>query len=410
MPSDTGLIRMSIRVLIQQPSLPAYRVPVFRELASRSGIDLTIAHGHQSTLPDAAAQGFRAVTLPELPQWSPARLLQWQPLPPSALRGGCDVLVLNWNIRHLSLIPTVLRGKARGVPVVLWGHGYSKFDHPFKRFARWNIARLGASVVLYNHSTADALVRAGIDRERVFAALNAIDQAPIAEARQSLLADPQRLEDFRRGQALTPRSEGGLTLSFVSRLFPENHTEVLIRAAAILHRRGVKARVLIVGTGPDEPRLRDIAARETPDGCVSFHGAIYAQHDIAPFMLSSDFFVYPSNIGLSILHAMGYALPVVVGDRAELHNPEIEAHRPGGGLPNGLVFRHNDPEDLARVLDEVRTDDARVRQLRENALFTAQHQFTITRMVDGLDAAIRAAVLSVRRTPAPRPRTAGAAT
>jgi glycosyltransferase involved in cell wall biosynthesis len=399
---------MAIRVLIQQPSLPAYRVPVFRELASRPGLDVTIAHGHQATLPDATAQGFRAVRLPDYPSWSPARLFQWQPLPPWALRGGCDVLVLNWNIRHLSLIPTVLRARARGIPVVLWGHGYSKFDRPLKRLIRWNIARLGASVVLYNHSTADALVRAGIDRERVFAALNAMDQAPIAAAREALLADPQRLEDFRQQHALTPRSAGGLTLAFVSRLFPENHTEVLIRAAAILHRRGVRTRVMIVGTGPDERRLRSIAARETPAGCVSFHGAIYTQQDIAPFMLAADFFVYPSNVGLSILHAMGYGLPVVVGDRVEQHNPEIEALRPAGDMANGLSFRHNDPQDLARVLDEVRTDDSRVQRLRANALFTAQHQFTIARMVDGLDAAIRAAALSANRPATLRTRPAGA--
>ena len=38
-----------IRVVIQQPALPKYRVPVFRELAKRPDIDLTLYFGEKKT-------------------------------------------------------------------------------------------------------------------------------------------------------------------------------------------------------------------------------------------------------------------------------------------------------------------------------------------------------------------------
>jgi hypothetical protein len=48
----------ALRVVIQQPALPAYRVAVFRELAARPGIKLSVVHGRQANLPNAAAEGF----------------------------------------------------------------------------------------------------------------------------------------------------------------------------------------------------------------------------------------------------------------------------------------------------------------------------------------------------------------
>ena len=41
-------------------------------------------------------------------------------------------------------------------------------------------------------------------------------------------------------------------------------------------------------------------------------GSIYDEIELAPWFLTADAFVYPENIGLSILHAFGYGLPVRV--------------------------------------------------------------------------------------------------
>ena len=41
----------SIQLVIQQPALPKYRVPVFRELARRPGIKLALYYGQRGSSP-----------------------------------------------------------------------------------------------------------------------------------------------------------------------------------------------------------------------------------------------------------------------------------------------------------------------------------------------------------------------
>lgn len=407
-----------IRVTIQQPSLPSYRVAVFRELASRPGIDLTVVHGSFKGLAVASPEGFRAVPVRPHPNWSPlgSRLANWQRLPSKYVRkSACDVLVLNWNIRHLSLVPTILTSRLRGVPVVLWGHGYSKFDGPGKRMLRWNIARLGEAVVLYNYSTAEALVRAGLHCESVFTASNALDQSAISAERARCLANPAEVEDVRRRLSLTPADRGGLTTLFVSRLMEANRVDVLIEAIARLRRTGRAASAIVVGEGAEAQRLSATAQRLGISQHVHMIGGIYNEAKLAPLFLASDAFVYPSNVGLSILHAMGYGLPVVLGDRVDLHNPEAEALRPAredgtnaSGAPvgsishtNGLTFRHDDADDLARVLVLLADRPAWRASLSAGALATVREWFTIDRMVNGLESAIRFAVRHTRLELAP---------
>jgi glycosyltransferase involved in cell wall biosynthesis len=387
---------MALRVVIQQPALPLYRVPLMRQLAARPGIDLTIVHGQVAGLANGSADGLRTISHRQSLPWLPLKSLEWQHLPLRFLsKRHCDVLVLTWNIRHMSMVPFTLAAHAAGIPVVLWGHGYSKADRLGRRFWRWNAARLGSAVVLYNNATADEIVRAGIPRERIFTALNTIDSSPAIAQREALERDPQRLAEFRRAHNIpAPAPHGGPTLLFVSRLMASNRVDVLVRAAATLRAKRPSTRVLIVGGGEDLASLKQLVASLNLNECVTFHGAVYGDEQIAPFFCASDLFVYPSNVGLSIIHAMAYALPAIIGDDLSRHNPEVEALSPQPDEPNGATFRHDDPNDCARVIDELCNAPDRLATMRRNALSTATERFTVERMVNGLESAIRYAAFA----------------
>src|SRR4051812_10056421 len=49
-----------IRVNIQQPALPEYRIPFFRALAAVSGFDVKVFYGTEPALPNASPSGFDA--------------------------------------------------------------------------------------------------------------------------------------------------------------------------------------------------------------------------------------------------------------------------------------------------------------------------------------------------------------
>ncbi len=372
-----------IRVLLQQAALPRYRVPVFRELARRPGIDLELVYSTSPGLPNAEPDGFRAEHVEYRRLSLGGQEFMWHPGQFRYVSGRhADVAILSWNTRYLSLIPGLLRARLLGIPVVLWGHGYSKAERAMAAWARRVVARLARAVVFYNHTAAEAFIAAGFPSQRVFVALNSLDQGPIRASREHWLARPQELRAFQESKGLAGRK----VVLFVSRLDPGNRVSLLLEAADELRRRMPELLVLVVGKGEEGDALRAMVEARGLHDHVRLLGAIYQETELGAYFVSARVFCYPRNIGLSILHAFGYAQPVVTGDDLASHNPEIEALRPG---ENGLTYKDGDASDLARVLERVLTDDALRERLSQGAQRTVTERFSVEKMVDGFEAAIR---------------------
>ncbi len=372
-----------IRVLVQQAALPRYRVPVFRELAHRPGIGLKLVYSVTPGLPNAQPEGFHAEQVEHRHWVLGGQDFTWHPGQFRYVsRRHADVAILSWSTRYLSLIPGLVKARLLGIPVVLWGHGYSKRERALTSWARRAVARLARAVVFYNHIAAEAFIAHGFPRERVFVALNSLDQGPIQAAREHWLARPEELGAFQEAKGLAGRK----VVLFVSRLDPGNRVSLLVEAADELRRRLPELLVLIVGTGAEGESLRAMIGARGLQDHVRLLGAIYQETELGAYFVSARAFCYPRNVGLSILHAFGYALPLVTGDDLGAHNPEIEALRPG---ENGLTYRDGDAADLARVLERVLTDDALRRRLSEGAHRTVTERFSVPKMVDGFEAAIR---------------------
>ena len=180
---------------------------------------------------------------------------------------------------------------------------------------------------------------------------------------------------------------------FVSRLEAANRVDLLLEAAAKLRERVPGLTVAVVGKGPELEALRAQAQRLGLGERARFPGAIYDEEQLGGWFAAATVFCYPANIGLSLLHAMGYGVPVVTGDNIAAHNPEIEALRDG---VNGLLFRDGDAADLAEKLARVIGDADLRRSMSEAALRTTSEEFTVERMVDGLEAAARFAAARAR--------------
>ena len=374
---------MTIRVIVEQPSLAKYRLPVFQELARRPGLDFTLCYSKAPTLPNVEPVGFSARFVPSWRTGMGGRRMIWNgSCWANARRGATDVLVLNWNLNHVNLVPALLRARANGIATVLWGHGYSKAEASWRRAGRHGAARLATALLFYNFSTARHFLDQGWPQERVYVALNALDQRPIEAARRAWLSQPERLAAFRREQGI----EDGPVILYVSRLKPENRVDLLVRATALLRKRQPKIRTVIVGAGEQLDPLKQLAEAEGVSDAINFAGSIYDEMALAPWFLSADAFCYPANIGLSLLHAFGYGLPVITTDRNDLQNPEIEALEDGR---NGLTYEHGRPEALAQSVERLILDrDLRAR-LASEAYVTAAERFNLRTMVDGMEQAIR---------------------
>lgn len=371
------------RVAIVQQVVPHYRLPVFDLLARQPGIALTVwsAQRAQGSLKHVPSPGSYREGL------APLRMIAgfcWQPALVSIAKSDAhDVVIYSWNARLLHLPRALRTCRNRGVPTLLWGHGYSKDESAIRRRTRNRLLNLSDGCLLYNSSAARQLASEGFDPKRLFVAQNALDQGPIDAARTNWLNRPDALRDFRRSHGLPEHA----TALFISRLEADKRIDLLLRAFAIVVRARPEARLAVIGRGSEEAALRTLSMQLGIERNILFAGSVYEEEHLAPWLLSASCMAYPVAIGLSIFHAFGYGLPVVTSDDIASHNPEIEAFRPN---ENGLAYRDGDIDDFAAKILACMGDEASHRRMREAALRTVRSPdgYCLDRMVKGFTDAI----------------------
>jgi glycosyltransferase involved in cell wall biosynthesis len=371
-----------MRVAICQPLIPAYRLPLFERLGALPGVELTVfAGGSEGSLKGFhSGTSFQVISAP-VHQYMGGLRAQFAQMTAPAQR--FDVVIAPWDIHYLTLVPSVALARSIGVPIVLWGHGYSQRPRALTDAARNLCGRFADAVLLYTRSIATQLIeRCRFSGDRVFVAQNALDQSPIQAARRHWLDRPQWLQEFQRTHALDPSQ----TIIFVSRLEVGNRIELLLQATRLLSRLHPNLKTVIVGDGGDRTRLSQLARSLEIEAQVVFTGAIYDEVALAPWMLSGTLFCYPTNVGLSLLHAFGYGLPAVTSDNRRTQNPEIEALI---AEENGLQYRDGDLQDMVRQCARI-LDDASLRiRLSQSALNTAVVRYSMDTMVNGFKQVFR---------------------
>jgi len=112
---------------------------------------------------------------------------------------------------------------------------------------------------------------------------------------------------------------------------------------------------------------------------VRFVGELYDEENLAPWFLSAQALVHPGAIGLSLLHAFGYGLPVVTNGNAAWHGPEFAAFE--NGL-TGRTFREGDADDLARTLIDLLQNPRTLEPMRAHVLEIVRERFNVDVMVE----------------------------
>lgn len=127
-----------------------------------------------------------------------------------------------------------------------------------------------------------------------------------------------------------PATEGRLRMLTVGALADRKGQEYAIEALALVRQAGIDAELTLVGDGPNEASLRDLAARCDVSSDVAFAGL---SKDPRPFLTKADLFVLPSRqegFSNALLEAMASGLPVVATDVGG--NAEALEHGVGGRI------------------------------------------------------------------------------
>lgn len=191
--------------------------------------------------------------------------------------------------------------------------------------------------------------------------------APFTQADISVLpiyVDKKRIEDAKLSFDIHARYGWHFIVLAVSRLSPEKNLSAAIEALAIARTRFPATGMVIVGSGPEEGKLKALVKKLKLEGAVEFAGW---QEDLASFYKTANAFIQTSlfeGYGLSLVEAGLSGLPVLttpVGIARELEhgkdayiyqssNPELFA---GGivDLVENNIHRENLRINLKRTLD-----------------------------------------------------------
>ena len=167
-----------------------------------------------------------------------------------------------------------------------------------------------------------------------------------------LIPNPYRSDLFRRAVAGARPFE----LAFLGRFVSDKGAHLLIEALARLAPRGVRPRLLMIGTGPEELRLRAEVARHGLSEQVMFVGpkrdqALAAALNEAMILVVPSLFAEP--FGIVALEGIACGCAVIGSE--------------GGGLPEaigpcGVTFPNGNAEALAlRIAELIASPESRER-------------------------------------------------
>ncbi len=170
----------------------------------------------------------------------------------------------------------------------------------------------------------------------------------------------------------------------VCRQDPRKGINFLLRAVAILARRGTVVHCLVAGGGSMLEANRRLARRLGISDRVSFAGFV---GDVRSVLEAADVFAFPAveegSGSLSVLEAMSVGAPMVV-TRADGLPEDIEDGR------SGLLVPSQDPEALADAIARLVADRALARRLGDGAREAYRRKFSMSAMQRDVEALLAA--------------------
>ena len=192
-----------------------------------------------------------------------------------------------------------------------------------------------------------------------------IEEERVGERKVRLCYNGIDTDQYQRRTGTSPYP-GQTVIGTVCALRPEKGVDTLIRAFAAVRRPDTV--LLIVGSGPEEARLRILCAELGVENC-HFEPAT---QDVAQWLSRIDIFVLPSRseaLSNALMEAMACGCCPVASRVGG--NPELIEHG-----QNGLLFPVDAVDELANHLRQLLDDEPQRRRLAQAASAKITSRFT----------------------------------
>ena len=213
-----------------------------------------------------------------------------------------------------------------------------------------------------------------------------IEEERVAERKVRLCYNGIDTDQYQRRAGNSPCS-GQVVIGTVCALRPEKGVDTLIRAFGALRR--LDAALVIVGSGPEEARLRALCAEAGVKNC-HFEPAT---QDVAEWLSGIDIFVLPSRseaLSNALMEAMACGCCPVASRVGG--NSELIKHG-----QSGLLFKVDAVDELAHHLQALLADEPLRRRLALAAAAKIRSQFTFADAADTMQGIYQSVLSSTGR-------------
>ncbi len=180
------------------------------------------------------------------------------------------------------------------------------------------------------------------------------------EVEKFYLENNKQLNIVKKRESLGLKRDDFVIL-FVGRIGSEKNVELLLTSMRYIVNNCPKAKLLIVGDGPDLNKYKTFVKKQGLEENIIFTGKV-PWESIAEYYLISDVFTTASKTetqGLTVIEAMAASLPVVCINDESFTNTVIDnlngkIFKNKRGYKKAIIELYNDPKELKRLSKQAR--------------------------------------------------------
>ncbi len=205
---------------------------------------------------------------------------------------------------------------------------------------------------------ADWAKKRGVANEKIELIHNGANPRDLAES-----ASEQEISELKKILNKKPEE---IYLVNTARLVHQKANDDTIRALALLP---ANIKFLVVGDGPDEQMLKDLAKELKLENRVIFTGRV-DRSEITKYRKAADIFVCPSRsegLGNAFLSAMASRLPVIATQEGGLAEFIFDAQKNPDKESTAWAVEKNSPEQIAMAVKDILSNPEKTKKITDTA-------------------------------------------
>ncbi len=320
-----------MKFIIQQPVIPVYRTPFFRLILQKWGNEVLFVTGNKNKnkesflIPEEIKDNTTLLTncyfFGQRFMWQKKILFY---------TNDAQLVIVNFNIRHISTWLLLIKRKYRCLPTLVWGHAEGSNTH-FKLF-RKAMVNLSSGFIAYTETEANKVRLLYPNKPSFYLGNSCIHRDDC----KSVYQETSVLNSFL----------------YVGRLIKDKKVNQLIFAfCEYIKFSDVPSSFIlnIVGDGDQKQNLQELADSLGIAERVVFHGKISDTSRLRSIYESAIASISPGYAGLSVIQSFAFGVPLILPHNFK-HSPEVEACQENW---NAFYFKSGDIKDFSKTLLKV---------------------------------------------------------